>query len=1047
MLINSDNIFTRSLKIGLCYLLISSTLLLPTASYAGIQHGSRYDGSINDDGDITQPITIETSRDRCNVGRLEYDPFDSKDFNWEVDNGVCIALLVSVGVTLQAAQSASSYACLQPQVAAENAVQFAAGVMISPKMIKDRAKEAIKCKALLTAGSWGLAASCCGAMSASLLATAAAFAALSILWDQAGVTFERARICGHDWKKWRLTIPEGGNSSDAIWVKGDGDYANCLKDLFIHDSLSGSCIDHTITPIENNAFRDIKNKPYREWIYGGKEYKDTSEDNCRNPTSWDSERRNRILGYDDDEQRYYMVGAGGAPVYACYRFLSTALGGVADTKAMKDSYDCCRSRSQSSVCFENIEGFNYATGIDTFGNDYEHEFCETGSRCEIGRVWFEAYKSHDNPGYACVKTYSLCPYNHLLGGGTEETDVDIKNPSLVNNFCQVFNHCSKLPVLPYIYTSGMTGEYVAQACRDLKGDSQNSYGFSADLLPINTRGFSAPFVQCFKESIENMFLHKAGHSLCLNPEEEPANDVCASGYNYERGERLPGNSFFEGVQTKVRQLIKIMMVASIISFGFSILLAVPGSHITRKVLIMYVVKLGLVMYFAIGTAWQDGFMQGVLGTSGFLADLSFKVKGDDENQYHQEGDFRTPGYTGEATRRIVAASTIDNSKLDGCQFPRFDYSSFDEDTRYDRRQYPPGKGYLRIWDTLDCKIARALGFGPDVSVPNLIMAIIAGFFTGGLGIVFFVAAFLFAFHLLSMTMTAMHIFIMSMVSIIVLLYVSPIMIALAFFERTKKIFEAWWRQLLGFTLQPMILFAYLGILISLFDVFLIGSATFEPSSQIMVEGTLVDDVRGWESQKTISCDGDAEDDSLYCIFRLVDIGTFRGFDVIGIGIPFLISMNKAKMATVIKAQMVFFVLSCFMDQIMGLASKLVGGTALKSGWNMSVTKTLVGTYAVARGVQSRGVRAAAKHVPRVARGVGGVAKKLMGSDRGKAGKAAAMNRGADHIPKDKPPGGGGNDHADAARGKGADAAVDNAKPKADQVKKPAAGADTTGSKA
>ena len=319
MLINSDNIFTRSLKIGLCYLLVSSTLLLPNTSYA-IYHGSRYDNSI-DDGNIAQEITVD-DRGRCDVGKLVYNPIGSnKDVNWELTNGVCMALLASVGVTLLAAQSASSHLCAQQQVAAENAAQFAAGVMMSPKMIRDRAKEASRCGALTAAGATAQALACCGAMSASILAAAAAFAALAILWDQAGVTFERARICGHDWQKWSLEVED--SSGEEIWVKGDGDYAKCLKNLFIpNDSQSGNNICGT-----DNS-RGVENRSYREWIYGGKEYKDTSEGGCSNPTSWNSERRNKILGYDDDEQRYYMVGAGGAPfmpVIAFYLRLSAVL--------------------------------------------------------------------------------------------------------------------------------------------------------------------------------------------------------------------------------------------------------------------------------------------------------------------------------------------------------------------------------------------------------------------------------------------------------------------------------------------------------------------------------------------------------------------------------------------------------------------------------------------------------------------------------------------------------------------------------------------------
>ena len=82
-----------------------------------------------------------------------------------------------------------------------------------------------------------------------------------------------------------------------------------------------------------------------------------------------------------------------------------------------------------------------------------------------------------------------------------------------------------------------------------------------------------------------------------------------------------------------------------------------------------------------------------------------------------------------------------------------------------------------------------MGFGPEVSVPNLLIMIVAGFFTGGLGILFVVGAFLFAFFLISITVRALHIFLISVTAIVIMIYVSPITITLSMFERTKSIFD------------------------------------------------------------------------------------------------------------------------------------------------------------------------------------------------------------------------------------------------------------------
>ena len=64
--------------------------------------------------------------------------------------------------------------------------------------------------------------------------------------------------------------------------------------------------------------------------------------------------------------------------------------------------------------------------------------------------------------------------------------------------------------------------------------------------------------------------------------------------------------------------------------------------------------------------------------------------------------------------------------------------------------------------------------------------------------------------------------------------------------------------MLGFILQPMILFAYLGILIAIFDNIVIGSATFTTTGTITIDGVSVTDDRGQKFKKTISCNSKAE---------------------------------------------------------------------------------------------------------------------------------------------------------------------------------------------
>jgi len=311
---------------------------------------------------------------------------------------------------------------------------------------------------------------------------------------------------------------------------------------------------------------------------------------------------------------------------------------------------------------------------------------------------------------------------------------------------------------------------------------------------------------------------------------------------------------------------------------------------------------------------------------------------------------------------------------DGCNFPKYNYEKLNSDkddmTTQDaikkfkedvvaNPHYSIGKGYLRIFDTLDCKIARALGYGPDVSTPNLAKMIFSGVLTGGLGITFFFAAFAYGFMLISIAMRAIHITIISIMGIILLIYVSPLTITCALFERTKGIFENWWKQMLGFILQPMIVFAYIGLMLTVFDNLFIGDATFEvnpPSSQLFPKllcekptGSLIN----------------PEETSVYCILNFAKFKNFSGLEVFDLAIPILGNLNSTKINTLFRAAIIMFVFFSFFDNITIITKKLVGGAVLKTDSGLSELKNQI--QKVARGVQKRAantvMRAGTKQIP------------------------------------------------------------------------------------
>jgi type IV secretory pathway VirB6-like protein len=906
-------------------------------------------------------VEWDAASNQCKAKGLESPLFYDRDFEFDVTNPVCIS-------TIAAAAAASDL--------------ISAGASIS---------------------TFGLSLLFNGAIDTTT--QAAAFGTTYLIANQ---VYKTARICGHDWQVWSQIDNDGAKILDPkdnqIWRRGGygGSYSKCLNDLFKVNSNSCGF---------RNSEKKLRNIYYREYIYGGREYEDVGSESCNLPKEWDSEKRDQMLGYHNGKQRYYMRGAGLAPNYACNRFLVEG----SDKASVRDAYNCCRKRSQETICVE----------YHMLGANYNWSFCKIGEKCTIQGVQFEAYKSRKASNYICAKTYSLCPYNHPIGGGSEVEDYD-SELGVRNNFCQYMNHCIKIPTTPYVSRHDLKGGFISKSCRDLKGDSQNSYVYNYGLLSQVGHNFSAPIVQCFKETIENLMVNrKSDYVECKEPEDktnyfnkqldnlirflqslelisdsdarkqqvqqaiyeafnadnikqleeglvkikdDPAGDdykkirkvikenngsekilaiafsnlsseiqeselnpikngFCVSGeYSQTEGKISSGNSFFMKLQTKFQGIVKMSLVLAIMFFGISLLLGL--GDVKRKQLIPFIIKIGLVAYFATGDGWQTIFMDGVTKTSSLLSEIVM----------------------------VLDTGNTDTAKQDGCQFPKFNYQD-PKDNNSDHFSYPPGKEYLRIWDTLDCKISRAIGYEPELSVPNIALMILAGFLTSGAGILFLVATLLFGFFLIALVVRAIHIFLISSIGITLLIYISPLTITLSLFHKTKAVFDNWLRQLLGLVLQPVILFAYLGLLIIIFNTIIIGDATFSGDNR--------------SAPRQIHCSEKAKINSIYCIFNVAEIKTINTFSThMGVGLPFLFSKDlETKTIKIFQAALLMFVLTKFLDRIQELAISLVGGPEGQASWG-SPKKMATTTYNTLSGIQKRSARLAKKHGGRVARAAG-----------------------------------------------------------------------------
>ena len=618
----------------------------------------------------------------------------SIDTNIDQGNDHCIAYIATFASILALQGLAVDLTCVQdptfaipgipspPVIPIDITTQALKGIAGTLNCAK-RSAEAAALTALNPGSGLGVAATqsaarCCTASAVYGITLSAALSSLAIIYGVAASESKRAIICGSEWNGWKDNENEReGEVSKNNAVEDRGPYQKCILNLFnsnsknlelnkIRDGFS-NCEEmgfgSTEDDINKNKEREITNKFFREYLFSGIEYIDRSNSACKNPfySSHEEEKMNyfkNTLGYSNNKknQRYYFTGpashSGHNNNFACERFkpLDRTL---RDDPEMREAYDCCLKKSLETICIEReriIPSYLDLSAVTTdvqelvydqpdIVNDepfQEYTFCTAGEKCMMTNVTYYAYRAQkpEHNGYICAHSYSVCPFNYSVGFGTETL---LENEEAGNNkkvnFCQYLNHCVKSGYSTSDFEmnfSGKSGAYISKACKNLRGDSQNYLKYESNILLKNSKHFSAPIAQCFKETIVNFLLNRASETKCKSSSQGlkvfPDKDgKCPNDeYEYKEGELLDEKykSILQTIKDKFLQVIKIAMILAVIFFGGTILLSASES-LKSKVIFSFLLKFIVVMYFVLGTAWQDYLIEGIIDSSTQFSEITF----------------------------------------------------------------------------------------------------------------------------------------------------------------------------------------------------------------------------------------------------------------------------------------------------------------------------------------------------------------------------------------------------------------------------------------
>lgn len=805
---------------------------------------------------------------------------------------------------------------------------------------------------------------CAKAYSSALLSySSVILGGIGIQYERARASYHNIRVCGSNWYH-----PSYDDGDFSKYLKyGDGEKKNLNKD----EAYKGG--DGCKDKIGNG---DSSGIACRQLFYDGVEVKD-------NPYG-----RESCKDEEGDPQKYYMKGVF-AGNFNCSQYTT------------EKNRACCLERKREYICLEKIDCVE--KGAET---DKCRKFCKVGENCYIGDAQIKIYPESDS--MICAKTVNFCPFDFTIGGGStnciaakkaELNEEKWKNESRIEwthqdlaeielqttkgsagpkcksltetqeceptnfagkciNGCQYLRHCTVVDIGENEDIDKIASPYMPMACIDFKGDSKNTKEYSGIIIG-NVRNFSAPIAQCFKETIANLFNNKAGRSKCSDYKVKPdPEDGCEQyalidgdgRYEFIKGQTVREVSAYQFVQSKMRDIVKYALILSVTIYGFGILAGLRDIE-KRSEILMFIAKIALISYFALGNAWQNVFFEAI-----YDAPISI-------------------------SHELMMFGTKDN-KLKASKKNEIKYYNEDKTCDFSDMQYEPGKKYLALWDTLDCKIMYYLGFGPTASVANIAILILAGFFTGPIGIYFSLSILFFAIFLILMVVRALYIFIGSSMIIIIMVFISPIIFSFLLFEKTKESFGKWLNSLVAYSIQPIFITIYLFIAISLMDGILTGSAVFYSDGRAICSSRCYDDdgvsfkgddgydacIQSESSKKEISY---PLKDSVRCILKFDDFGTSPGFEAIALTFPILINIlsnNPAAIAiTLLKAALVMMILSSFVGQIPGIAAALTGtgsglniDTGSAKGVLSKITSSLKSVQKRANRMGKKGGKAAAK---------------------------------------------------------------------------------------
>lgn len=470
--------------------------------------------------------------------------------------------------------------------------------------------------------------------------------------------------------------------------------------------------------------------------------------------------------------------------------------------------------------------------------------------------------------------------------------------------------------------------------------------------------FSGLTIHCLRDSLDKLFY--VGNDCPPTDSDQPALTMLKP---------------FPEFQDVMRIAVRAALIIYVIFYGFKVIM--DPEKISLEQISIFLMKFMLVSYFAVG------FFGG-------------KIINGREVKQNGMTELALPMLV-ELTSDFTEFTFLSGGAQGLCVF--------------DKAKYEHGYEFYKVWDAIDCRIAyylgmqlvynigsmlssanSSIGFTPDGAKPITIeptpasassilgkiglfaiFPVFFGFLLGG-NIVIVILGMLFVVMFISIVMYFISAYLVCMVTLYAMAYISPIFIPMALFQRTKAYYDGWQKVVISCAIQPAVIGGVVATLLTMYDSTIYGNCVYQrhdytagensfSTFQLMLPASEPEKCEKSVGYKLLQySSGQGWDTRVFLIFSLSTVS-----DVLNIGIDFLHMM------------MYLIIFYYFLKSVNQFVSELAGGASLSGvsiNPNMIVDKVIglakaaVSAAAAVVSLKSGNVLAAAKNAAEAAKQAG-----------------------------------------------------------------------------